>query len=279
MADVAGGDAGSRLRAARESSGLSLEQIAKRTKIAASVLDAIERNDVSRLPGGIFARAFVRSYAIEVGLDPDRTVQEFVDRFPRSGVAEGRPRAREREENQAIENDRRAARSVLLLIGLSVPLAIAIMYLSATGWPRPQEAAGPMEAERPSVPASVPLPPPVSAPAVAPAIEETPVKPAPSGDEASPPVVEAASVRVTLSAVRQCWVTATVDGQPAWSRTLTMGESADLAGNREVALKVGDASALTLTINGLPAAPLGATGAVVAIRITPANYRSFLSGR
>lgn len=136
MAELPGADVGSRLRAARESRGLSLGEIARQTKIAASVLDAIERNDVARLPGGIFARAFVRSYAIEVGLDPDRTVQDFVDHFPRSGVGEGRPHAREREENQAIENNRRAARAVLLLIGLSVPLAIAIMYLSATGWHR-----------------------------------------------------------------------------------------------------------------------------------------------
>lgn len=273
MAELAGTDVGSRLRAARESRGLSLDQIAKRTKIAVSVLNAIERNDVSRLPGGIFARSFVRSYAIEVGLDPDRTVQEFVDRFPRSGVAEGRPHAREREENQAIENDRRAARSVLLLIGLSVPLAFAIMYLSATGWHRPQAAVRPLVADRASAPPSVMPPPPVPAPAVPPAIEDAPVTPAASVDETSSPI------RVTLTAVRQCWVTATVDGRSAWSRILMTGESADLAGDREVALKIGDASAVTLTINGWPAAPLGAAGAVVAVRITPGNYRSFLPGR
>ena len=51
-----------------------------RSSLIAS-LEALERNDPSRLPGGIFARAFVRSYAAEVGLDPEATVREFVERF------------------------------------------------------------------------------------------------------------------------------------------------------------------------------------------------------
>ena len=61
------GDFGSRMRHAREQRGVSLRQIADATKISVSQLEALERNDVSRLPGGIFSRAFVRSYADERG--------------------------------------------------------------------------------------------------------------------------------------------------------------------------------------------------------------------
>src|SRR5438105_10809947 len=75
-------DFGSKLREARGRRGVSLREIADRTKISVAVLEALERNDVSRLPGGIFSRAFVRSYAVEVGLDPDTTIQEFVAQFP-----------------------------------------------------------------------------------------------------------------------------------------------------------------------------------------------------
>src|SRR5499426_697640 len=74
-------DFGGKLRQARERRGISLRQIAASTKISASALEALERNDISKLPGGVFSRAFVRSYAIEVGLDPDETVREFLDRF------------------------------------------------------------------------------------------------------------------------------------------------------------------------------------------------------
>ena len=68
------GDFGARLRDARERRGVSLRQIANATKISVAVLEALERNDISKLPGGIFGRAFVRSYAIEVGLDPEATI-------------------------------------------------------------------------------------------------------------------------------------------------------------------------------------------------------------
>src|SRR4026209_2203397 len=74
-------DFGGKLRQARERRGISLRQIAASTKISAGALEALERNDISKLPGGIFSRAFVRSYAVEVGLNPEETVREFLDRF------------------------------------------------------------------------------------------------------------------------------------------------------------------------------------------------------
>jgi len=74
-------DFGAKLRQARERRGVSLRDIAAHTKFSMASLEALERNDPSRLPGGLFARAFVRSYAVEVGLDPEATVREFVERF------------------------------------------------------------------------------------------------------------------------------------------------------------------------------------------------------
>ena len=74
-------DFGGKLRQARERRGISLRQIATSTKIGVAALEALERNDISKLPGGIFSRGFVRSYAVEVGLDPEETVREFIERF------------------------------------------------------------------------------------------------------------------------------------------------------------------------------------------------------
>src|SRR3954471_20028250 len=76
------GDFGSRLRAARERRGITVRQVASATKISASAIEALERNDLSGLPGGIFSRAFVRAYAIEVGLDPDLAIEQFQEQFP-----------------------------------------------------------------------------------------------------------------------------------------------------------------------------------------------------
>src|SRR5919199_648456 len=117
--DKSSGDLGSRLRAARERRGLSLRQISSATKISISALEALERNDVSRLPGGIFSRAFVRSYAIEVGLDPDATLREFVQRFEQEpATAEARAAA---EPHRRPDTPARPVPLPLKLAAVAVP--------------------------------------------------------------------------------------------------------------------------------------------------------------
>src|SRR5476651_2466041 len=105
--DRATGDFGRNLRDARERRGITLRQIANATKIAVAVLEALERNDISRLPGGIFGRAFVRSYAVEVGLDPEETIQDFIAQFPNDSVTVGHPTTQQIEDNESLESDRR----------------------------------------------------------------------------------------------------------------------------------------------------------------------------
>jgi transcriptional regulator with XRE-family HTH domain len=72
---------GPRLRSERERRGISLDTIASVTKVGADLWDGLERNDFSRWPTGIFARAFVRDYARAVGLDADEVVNEFCRLF------------------------------------------------------------------------------------------------------------------------------------------------------------------------------------------------------
>lgn len=73
---------GARLRAQRERKGISLVTISHDTKIKLSLLDALERDDVTYWPVGIFRRAFVRDYARAIGLDVERTVREFLLLYP-----------------------------------------------------------------------------------------------------------------------------------------------------------------------------------------------------
>jgi transcriptional regulator with XRE-family HTH domain len=75
-------DLGAWLRRERERAGVSLDTIATQTKVARTLLEALERNDVSRWPNGIFRRAFVRGYASQVGLEPDYVVALFTRAFP-----------------------------------------------------------------------------------------------------------------------------------------------------------------------------------------------------
>src|SRR3954466_10923727 len=57
------------LRRARERRGLTLEQISNATKVPWRHLEAIERGDVTALPGGFYARAEIRAYAEAVQVD------------------------------------------------------------------------------------------------------------------------------------------------------------------------------------------------------------------
>ena len=70
------------LKAARESTGITLADIASATKIPASLLDALERCDLRHWPKGIFRRSFFRDYAKTIGLSVAETCAEFVRLFP-----------------------------------------------------------------------------------------------------------------------------------------------------------------------------------------------------
>jgi hypothetical protein len=70
------------MRRERERRGISLETIATVTKVGTDLWEGLERNDFSRWPSGIFARAFMRDYARAVGLDADEVVDEFCRLIP-----------------------------------------------------------------------------------------------------------------------------------------------------------------------------------------------------
>jgi cytoskeleton protein RodZ len=129
MAAMEGSEAdfGSRMRYAREQRGVSLRQIAEATKISVSVLDALERNDISRLPGGIFSRAFVRSYAAEIGVDPEQTVREFLSQFPHDSVTAGSQHAL---IDDGYRERRRFDPRALMIVGTLVVVAVAIIFWS-----------------------------------------------------------------------------------------------------------------------------------------------------
>ena len=70
MSDVSQGF-GRRLKAERERRGLDLSAVAASTKIARPLLEAMEREDLSRWPAGLYGRSFIRAYVVAVGLAPE----------------------------------------------------------------------------------------------------------------------------------------------------------------------------------------------------------------
>ena len=286
---------GARLREARERRGISLRQIANATKISVAVLEALERNDISKLPGGIFGRAFVRSYAIEVGLDPEATIHDFIGQFPNDSVTEGHPASTSSEDHVAVEGERRTARAFFWLMAISVPVAAGLLYFASLSRQAPADPAPPPIAS----PAAVEPPPPLAAaeqPGGSPAIGAPPLSaaaavpvagaavpvavstPPPAG--ARPPAATPADqLIVALTAKRPCWVSATVDGQKSIDRLLRAGERQTVTVRREMVLTAADASAIALQFNGADARALGTAGEVVTARFNPGNYKNYLQVR
>jgi len=127
MAERAGSDFGVRMKQAREAKGISLRHIAEVTKISVTALEALERNDISRLPGGIFSRAFVRSYALEIGLDPEQTVRDFIARFPDDSVTQG-SRYVPFVDESADEPRKRKLSGVLIALLVLVAIGAAVYF-------------------------------------------------------------------------------------------------------------------------------------------------------
>jgi len=71
------GSFGESLRREREMRGVTLEEIAESTKISTRLLRALEQEQFSDLPGGVFTRSFIRAYAGYLGLDAEHVLAEY----------------------------------------------------------------------------------------------------------------------------------------------------------------------------------------------------------
>ena len=255
---------GARLREAREKRGVSLRQIAVKTRISVMSLEALERSDLSRLPGGIFTRAFIRAYAQEVGLDPDRTIQEFIAELPPE-AATATAHASSVEDGEKLESDRRAVATALRLALISLPIIALVIYYGSRRAPVAESRNS--EAVSESHDASEP-----------PSASSSPAEPVPAAPEAAaaPAVVLRTSpLSLELSPTGACWLSVTADGRQVFAGLMNAGEKRVVTAETQIALSVGDAGALVYTLNGRAGKPLGVTGRVVNARITRANVQEF----
>jgi cytoskeleton protein RodZ len=260
-------DFGGKLRLARERRGLSLRQIAASTKIPIAALEALERNDMSKLPGGIFSKAFVRSYALEVGLDPDETSREFLDRFHGGHVAPVAAPVVVSDEDSKFETQQRIAGVVLKLALISVPLIGVVLYFTMRSRPADRIV-------RPQMSTSAPPPVESRAPLSAQATPSSTVRAVPT-----PPPAAAVAPRVMtleLHPTGDCWIKLSVDGRPVLSRLMHAGEKDVRQIHEVVVIEAGDAGALAFSVDGRPGKSLGQTGQVRTARITRETLAQFL---
>ncbi len=263
------GSVGARLRAAREARQVSLRQIAATTKISVGALEALEQTDLSRLPGGIFTRAFVRSYATEVGLDPEETMRDFTVEVDEAQVSESALADAESQQHDLFQSQQRMAGTALTLVLIGLPVALLLGFLGTRGSSTPDDGTAPLSVaavETPAPTAAV-VETPVAPPRVEPPVRPVPAPPVPASND---------SLALVLSPRDECWVSLTIDGDLVFSRVMRGGERASYEANEEIILNIGDAGAFGFVLNEQDGRTLGDSGEVVTETITLENYRSFI---
>jgi cytoskeleton protein RodZ len=255
-------DIGAELRTAREAKGLSIAALAERTRVPARTLSAIERNDRSALPPQPFARGFVRTYADELDLDHERVVREYFAQFPAEAPTGPLLVPRDIPDPSWSSWSSRQPPSRWLGMGTAVAILLVVVTAAVVLGRRSERDVEPgtvgTTGGAPAAPAAAPTP-------------DAPLQPAARPTDPRPTAVPSAPISVVMSMSRPCWVSATVDRRRAIYRILEAGARETLSAERDIAIRFGDAGAVTWTINGRDPGPLGAAGAVRDVRITVEN--------
>ncbi len=127
------GQFGEALRRERESRGVALESITNATKISSRHLVALEHEEFAQLPGGVFNKGIVRSYARVVGLDEEAWVGRFMLAYEASGaVTEDDASWIEFAKNVGNNREQEGRRPDMRLRWAGVVLLL--MMLTALGW-------------------------------------------------------------------------------------------------------------------------------------------------
>lgn len=265
---------GATFRKAREESGLTLDKIAAETRISSRFLTAIENEDFHLLPGGVFNRGFIRSYAERIGLDQDQALADY----DRLSVAVEEPA--EGLRNVERESTRRTERNLY-------PIAAGILLVLIAGFYVMNRNAGEGSGDEPDSPAALeqtaaPInnpTAPVNSTAVpvevTAAPDPLPLAAAPSVSAPAPatpaPAAGPATLVLDVDIKDVSWVKITADGNVLLSDNLSPGDTRRFTAVSSITVSLGNAGGTGLKINGREIAPLGQAGQVRVLTITPEN--------
>ena len=114
-------------RQVRETKGLTVDEVASKTRIRTDFVKALEEGNFAKLPDQVFARGFVRSYARSLGLDEDDAIHRFdqsAGAYYEKHVERERLRVRQAEEERKRKANRKA---VAIAIGIAIVTLIFLL--------------------------------------------------------------------------------------------------------------------------------------------------------
>ncbi len=242
---------GTTLAQARESAGLSVDEVAHATRIRRTLLLGIENDDFSACGGDFYARGHVRTLATKLGVDPAPLLVEFdAARPPES------PRTTDVFEPERVRPERRGPNWSAAMAAALVLVVVFGIVQAFSGGSQDQprlSGGGPAQTGSPSAPAS-------GSP-----------NPTPTGDGGSA-VAQAPRGKVTVevSATEKSWVQVTTGtGQELYQGLMESGTSKSFSDKQQLRLVVGNAGGVELTVNGTGIGAPGRRGQVARLQFTP----------
>ncbi len=284
----------------RETKGLTVDEVASKTRIRADFVKALEEGNFAKLPDQVFARGFVRSYARSLGLDEEDAIHRFIQS---AGAFYEKQDERERlKVRQAQEERKRQANRKAVAIAIGIAILTLVFLLSreqssllvkkSTSESSSKRSAQTSQ-EMPEVPrpaaesaSSSSKAKPVEAtpqPASKPDLSPSRVSPLPTSTASAPPSIATPAVAepalnsmvadgtggegdpmvLDLEATELSWVVIQIDGGSPQEALLRPGEKAKWKGAEQFVLTLGNAGGIKAELNGKPQKPFGPSGKVV----------------
>lgn len=250
---------GQELKKKREDSGITLHQIADATHIGVRFLQALESDDYSILPGGVFNRAFVRKFAKHVGMEEATALRLYEEQLAAAGgEAERRFVMGVEDWDQRPTSGNGLLLSFVALIILSAGAYLAYSYFYAA------------KDDSTESPGNV-----VATPAATPQPTATP-EPSPTPT----PVMDELRLQVATGN-GACWMKITRDTESPEEALLQPGDTREFVAREKLVLNVGNLPSVRLTLNGrlLAQSKLGMTPTSVVAKnivLTKENYLQFV---
>ncbi|MCM3925033.1 helix-turn-helix domain-containing protein [Frankia sp. AiPs1] len=249
--------AGSLLAAARRERNLTIDEVSERTRVRASLIDQIERDDYSRCGGTVYARGHLRSIATSLGLDPGPVLAAYdASHEALTGPVLGGVPPGEFDPLRGGTRRRRGGFrwGAAMIVSLAAVCLIAVIALLVPGSGSSGSAGSPRQGDAAAPPPTEPTP--ITAPS------STPV-PAPS--TAAP-----AGVNVVVAARdAQSWLEVRDDARHVLlAQLLHSGDSRTVTAPGALSIRMGNAGAVDVSCNGRNLGPSGDAGQVVTIRVS-----------
>lgn len=244
---------GIRLRELREAKGVSLDDIARSTRVGRRHLEALETDSWAELPAPVFVKGFIRAYCDFLDASPDEALGVYRE-------ATGESAKPERVQSILRSGPSRRAGPLVISLVLFIALGASLFALRLGLKSSPPSAPATSASARgdtASVPSSASIP-----AATAPAIQTQPV-PA-SASDAKP-----AAQRLVIHAVEPTWIRVQVDDGQVSEELLPAGAGREWTAARRFVLTVGNAGGLEIDLNGKRMPVLGARGAVIQKLVLP----------